>query len=170
MNQAAAEVAPGSEGLYFVPYLRKARSPYWDGRLKATMYGLTAQHTAGHMARALFEAIAFDLRTITGVLQRNVALASHVVLTGGLSRSPIVPQLVADVLNREVRVPEDCEGSIGGAAILALHGLGEIDGLAFSGGPRASARFRPDAENSQRYEPVYQGYARLIEILREISL
>ncbi|MDR2789013.1 MAG: gluconokinase [Candidatus Accumulibacter sp.] len=170
MNQAAAEIVPGSDGLYFVPYLRKARSPYWDGRLKGTMYGLTARHTAGHMVRALFEAIAFDLRTIYGVLHRNIALASHVVLTGGLSRSRIIPQLVADVLDREVRVPEDGEGSIAGAAILALQGLGEIDGLAFSGGPRASTCFLPDTENPKRYEPVYQGYTRLIEVLREISL
>ena len=170
MNQAASRIAPGSDGLYFLPYLRKARSPYWDGRLKGTMYGLTAKHTAGHMTRALFEAIAFDLRTIADVLRQNIALAPHVVLTGGLSRSPVIPRLVADVLNRELRVPEDGEGSIAGAAILALYGLGEIDELAFSGGPRACVRLQPDAENSKRYEPLHRGYARLVGALREIEL
>ena len=170
MDRAAAAVGPGADGLYFLPYLRKARSPYWDGRLKGTMYGLTAEHTAGHMARALLEAVAFDLRTIAGILQRNVALASHVVLTGGLARSPIVPQLLADVLDRELRVPADGEGSIAGAAILALRGLGAIDGLAFAGGPRASASFAPDPENSRRYARIHRGYARLVEALREIDL
>ena len=170
MDRAAAAVGPGADGLYFLPYLRKARSPYWDGRLKGTMYGLTAGHTAGHMARALLEAVAFDLRTIAGILQRNVALASHVVLTGGLARSPIVPQLLADVLDRELRVPADGKGSIAGAAILALRGLGAIDGLAFAGGPRASASFAPDPENSRRYARIHRGYARLVEALREIDL
>ena len=37
MDRTAAEIAPGADGLYFLPYLRKARSPYWDGRLKGTM-------------------------------------------------------------------------------------------------------------------------------------
>lgn len=170
MDRTAAEVAPGADGLYFLPYLRKARSPYWDGRLKGTMYGLTAEHTAGHMARAMLEAIAFDLRTIADILQRNVVLAPHVVLTGGLSRSPIIPQLLADVLDRELHVPADGEGSIAGAAILALHGLGAIDGLAFSGGPRAGASFMPEAGNSQRYGQIHRGYTRLIGALREINL
>jgi gluconokinase len=170
MNRLAGEVAPGAGGLYFLPYLRKARSPYWDGRLKGTLYGLTADHGIGHVARALLEAVTFDLRAILDIMRRESALAPHVVLTGGLSRSPIIPRLLADVLDRELRIPEDCEGSIAGAAILALRGLGAIDDLAFDGGPRRSASCRPDPENSQRYERIYRGYSRLVAALREIDL
>jgi gluconokinase len=99
MNRLAAEVAPGADGLYFLPYLRKARSPYWDGRLKGTIYGLTADHGAGHVARAMLEAVAYDLRSIIGIMKQRTPIASHIVLTGGLAKSPIIPQLLADVLN-----------------------------------------------------------------------
>ncbi len=170
MDRAAAGIAPGSDGLYFLPYLRKARSPYWDGRLKGTMFGLTADHSAGHMARAMLEAVAFDLRTIVGIMQKKMTLASHTVLTGGLARSPIIPQLLADVLNTEIRVPEDGEGSIAGAAILALRGLGVIDSLAFAGGSRASRSYLPDCAANERYEQVYRNYIRLVTALKEIDL
>ena len=170
MNRLACETEPGADGLYFLPYLRKARSPYWDGRLKGTLYGLTADHSLGHMARALLEAVTFDLRTIVDIMQRESTLAPHIVLTGGLSKSPIIPQLLADVLNRELRVPEDGEGSIAGAAILALRGLGAIDGLSFSGSARAYTSCTPNRERSERYAAIYRGYVRLVTALREINI
>jgi gluconokinase len=170
MNRLVAEVAPGADGLYFLPYLRKARSPYWDGRLKGTIYGLTADHGAGHVARAMLEAVAYDLRSIIGIMKQRTPIASHIVLTGGLAKSPIIPQLLADVLNMELRTPEDGEGSIAGAAILALHGLGAIDGLLFSGGPRAHRSFIPDGAQSGRYDRAYRGYVQLVSALREINL
>lgn len=170
MDRTAAEIAPGADGLYFLPYLRKARSPYWDGRLKGTMYGLTADHSAAHMARAMLEAVAFDLRTIVGVMRKKLTLAERVVLTGGLARSPIIPQLLADVLDAEIRVPTDGEGSIAGAAVLALNGLGAIPALSFIGEARTAKTYRPDAANRERYHAVYAGYTRLVDQLREINL
>ena len=126
MNQLAAGIEPGAEGLMFLPYLRKARSPWWDGKLKGTLYGLNADHGAGHMARALLEAVAFDLKAIIGIMDARVKTVPHIILTGGLSKSPIIPQLLADVLGRELRTPEDGEGSVAGAAntIAALTAAG----------------------------------------------
>jgi len=170
LNKRAAAVAPGSEGLLFMPYLRKARSPYWDGRLKGTMYGLTADHGFGHMARALLEAIAYDLKSIINLMDRRIATLPHILLTGGLSRSPVIPQLLADVLGREIRIPEQNEGSIAGAAILGFKGLGHLDGLEF---PRASARYTsmfPDPEREKLYREFYGKYTRLVETFRNADL
>ncbi len=170
LNRLAAETAPGAGGLFFLPYLRKARSPYWDGKLKGTMYGLTADHGLGHMARALLEAIAYDLRTIIALMDRRIATLPHIVLTGGLSRSPVIPQLLSDVLGREIRTPRDGEGSVAGAAILALRGIGAIDGLAFRESARPYTTFMPDPDNAAVYEASYRSYTRLVEALRRIDL
>jgi sugar (pentulose or hexulose) kinase len=122
------------------------------------------------MARAMLEAVAFDLRTIVGVMRKKLTLAEHVVLTGGLARSPIIPQLLADVLDAEIQVPTDGEGSIAGAAILALNGLGAIPALSFIGEARTAKAYRPDAANRECYHAVYAGYTRLVDQLREINL
>ena len=123
LNRLAADIEPGSGGLFFLPYLRKVRSPYWDGCLKGAVYGLTADHNLGHMARAMLESIAFDLRSIIALMRHESAVADRVVLTGGLARSPILPQLLADVLGEEVFAPDNAEGSIAGAATLGSRGL-----------------------------------------------
>ena len=170
LNRLALDSTAGADGLYFLPYMRKARSPYWDGRLKGTVFGLTPDHGMGQIARALLEAIAYDLRSIVGLMQRRTPIASHIVLTGGLARSPIIPQLLADVLNIELRTPDDAEGSIAGAAIMALRGLGAIDQLAFNGGPRTYRSFIPDGALATRYNDTYHGYRKLVAALREINL
>jgi gluconokinase len=170
MNRLAAEAGPGAGGLLFLPYLRKARSPYWDGRLKGTIYGLTADHGAGHLARALLEAVAFDLRSILSLMSARIDIKSHIVLTGGLARSPILPQLLADVLGREVRAPEDSEGSVAGAAIMGLRGIGALGGLAFSGGPRSYASWLPGGAARASYEGAYRRYGKLVSVLRELDL
>jgi gluconokinase len=170
MNRLTADVEPGAGGLYFLPYLRKVRSPHWDGRLKGAIYGLTADHNIGHMARAMLEAIAFDLRSIIALMRHEYAVADRVVLTGGLARSPILPQLLADVLGEEVFVTENAEGSIAGAAILGLLGLGAIDSADFLGRSHPGDGFAPQPTTRRHYERAYRGYARLVEALRVVDV
>lgn len=169
LNRLAAEAGPGADGLIMVPYLRKARSPYWDGRIRSTLYGLTADHGLGHMARALLEAVAFDLKTIIALMAARVAVAPHAVLTGGLARSPLIPQLLADVLEREIRAPEEGEGSIAGAAIMGLYGIGELKALAFEGGPTSYKAFLPQAELGQVYRTMHQRFIKTIKFLQTIN-
>ena len=170
MNRLAAEVAPGAGGLYFLPYLRKVRSPWWDGQLKGTLYGLNPDHGVGHIARALLEAVAFDLKAIIGIMDARVKTVPHIVLTGGFSKSPLVPQLLANVLGRELRTPDHGEGSVAGAAILAFKALGETGELAFAGGPRAYRSYSPDPALVDRYDHLFRGYARLVGAMRGIDL
>jgi gluconokinase len=170
MNRLTAGVPPGAGGLYFLPYLRKVRSPYWDGRLKGAVYGLTPDHTIGHMARAMLEAIAFDLRSIITQMRRESAVSDRVVLTGGLARSPILPQLLADVLGEEVFAPDNAEGSIAGAAILGFLGLGAIDGVDFDGKSHPGRTFNPKSSAQEHYDRAHRGYVRLVEALRGVEL
>lgn len=170
MNGLAAAVPPGAEGLLVLPYLRKARSPYWDGRLKGTIYGLTPDHGAGHIARALLEAVAFDLRTILGLMAERIETRPEIVFTGGLAKSPLMPQLLADVLDREIRTPADQEGSIAGAALMALKGAGAIDDLAFARERSGYSSYLPDGERSALYRGVHARYAELVEAMRRIEL
>jgi gluconokinase len=175
LNAKAKAIEPGSKGLLFMPYLRKARSPYWDDSLKATMYGLTPDHGFGHMARALLEAVAYDLKTIIGLMDMRISTLPHILLTGGLSRSPVVPVILADVLNREIRIPSQNEGSIAGAAILGFRGLG-IEARfgnaasSVSAGAEAAVSVYPDRGRASLYAEHYRNYTSLVEWLRGFGL
>ncbi len=170
LNRQAATVSAGSDGLLFMPYLRKARSPYWDDKLRGTLYGLTPDHGYGHVARALLEAVAYDLKTIIGLMDKRITTTPEILLTGGLSRSPIMPQLLADVLGRKIAVPEQNEGSIAGAAILGFSGLDLLDDLMFRKNTIARTHFEPNPDRELRYQKYYRNYIRLVEALRSADI
>ena len=171
LSALAADVPMGAEGVYFLPYLRKARAPYWDDRLRGTVFGLTAAHDTRHLARAMLEAIAFDLAEIIDIASRQVAVSPVLILTGGLSQSVIVPQLLADVMNRDIVIPDHSEGSLAGAAIVGLKGAGLIDDFAFvRSGERPQKRIVSDRARHERYNAQRAKYASLVAAIRDITL
>ncbi|TXT41941.1 MAG: gluconokinase [Spirochaetes bacterium] len=131
LNAKAKAIEPGSKGLLFMPYLRKA--------------------------------VAYDLKTIIELMDRRGPTLAHIVLTGGLSRSLVVPDILADVLGREIRIPSQNEGSIAGAAILGFMGLGME---AWFGDGNAGASVYPDRGRSAIYAEHYRNYTALVERLR----
>lgn len=170
LDAYAAAVAPGAEGVRFLPYLRKARSPYWDDRLTGTVFGLGADHDLSHLARALLEAVAYDIGAVIDLMAARAALKPAVILTGGLSKNALVARLLADVLNREILVPECNEGSVAGAAVMALRGLGLVDGLAFDRRKeRAYASWLPEATRSGLYRELRAEYADLVSRFRVLG-
>jgi len=123
MDEAAARVAPGSEGLFFHPYLNGERSPHWDPLLRADYVGIGFNHGPGHFVRALYEGIAYSLRDCMLALNAKGLGFTTARLTGGGARSPLWRQIVADVLNVEVELPAVAEASFG-AALVAGVGVG----------------------------------------------
>ena len=170
LGQAIEHVAPGADGLHALPYLRKPRSPTWDARLTGVFWGLTPEHGRGQLGRALIEAMAYDLRTILGIMDARVETEPTVTLTGGLARMPLIPQILADVLDRPIRVPGESEGSIAGAALLGAMGLGLVDAPAFLGEPAIAAELTPNPENAARYRDLYSEHLRLVEVVRATTL
>ena len=140
LNRLAAEIEPvGRSGplpaLFCARFARPiGRSPQ-GRRLWKTRRQITTLATwRGRCSRA-----SHSIRASSSPLARHEsAVADRVMLTGGLARSPILPQLLADVLGEEVFAPDNAEGSIAGAAILGLKGLGgAIDCVDFVGARRA---------------------------------
>jgi xylulokinase len=121
----AAEVAPGSEGLLFLPYLTGERTPHPDPLARGAFVGLTVRHSQAHLTRALLEGVAFGLRD-SFELMRTAGLAevTQVRVTGGGARSPLWRQILADVLNVELVTVNTSEGAAYGAALLAATGAG----------------------------------------------
>jgi len=125
-----AEVAPpGSNGLFFHPYLAGERCPYWDGDLRASFVGLGLHHRRSDIARAVYEGTSFALRDALGVLQERGFMLDSVRLVGGGAKSRIWRDIVASVLDCPVQAAPLADSSAG-AALLALVGLGVYASLA----------------------------------------
>lgn len=123
--EPAANVPPGSDGLFFLPYLTGERTPYPDPLARGAFVGMTVRHTQAHLTRAVLEGVAFGLRD-SFELMKDAGLAeiSQVRVTGGGAKSALWRQILADVLGVELVTVNTAEGAAFGAAVLAATGAG----------------------------------------------
>ncbi|MBF2562402.1 gluconokinase [Listeria seeligeri] len=141
------EVDPGSAGLLFQPYLLGERAPFWTNDIRGGFVGLTINHTKAHFVRAILEGIAFNLAEVYEAVS---APDDIIYVTGGISAHEPWCRLLADILDREIRVPHTIEGSSLGAAIIGMRSLGILDSLTLEKTPPIKAVYFP-SENTEKY-------------------
>ena len=87
-------------------------------------------------------------------------------MIGGSTRSPIWPQIVADVTGLEVLIPHETECAVLGAARLAQEGVG-VDVLPHSEATRIERRYKPDSQTVAAYSSFYEVYQLTHKALKE---
>ena len=102
--EQALQVAPGSDGLVFLPYLAGERSPYWSDDIRAGFYGLRLAHDRRHMLRAALEGIAYSLRHLLDIYGELGLRVEELALAGGGTKTPGLTQIIADVCGRDAMV------------------------------------------------------------------
>ncbi|MBD1434904.1 gluconokinase [Sphingobacterium sp. DN00404] len=161
-------VPPGSDGLIFLPYLTGERAPYWDAKAKGLYFGIQLQHRKAHFARAMIEGMLFALYNVGIALEETTQPIETIYASGGLARSVLWVQMLADVFNKPVFVKENVESSAWGAAIVGMEALG-INGAYLS--PNTvdtySKRYLPDENNHRIYMENFQKFERLYLKLKE---
>jgi xylulokinase len=166
---ATNQIAAGSEGLLFLPYLTGERTPHPDPLARGAFVGLTVRHGRDHMTRAVLEGVSFGLRDSFELIRAaGGANLTEVRASGGGTRSPEWRQILADVLNTEVRTVSTAEGAAQGAAMLAAVGAGWFD----SAQEASAAWLRLDPPTSPgpdvaAYDSMYESYRMLYPNLKE---
>lgn len=129
LTRVAARVPCGCDGLIFHPYIMGERAPWWNAAMRGSFFGLAVHHRKEHMIRAVLEGVIFSLYTILPAVEALVGQTRVIKATGGFARSGLWRQMLADIFDRNVAVPESFESSCLGAAVLALYALGEVDSI-----------------------------------------
>ncbi|MET8771809.1 FGGY family carbohydrate kinase [Streptomyces sp. NPDC004658] len=136
---------PDSGGVTFVPALAGLAAPWWRGDLRGSLTGLGLDTTAGHLVRALCEGIAAQVAELAEAAAGDLgAPLTTLRVDGGLTRSALLMQTQADLLQRPVEVSALPDATALGAAALAR--LGADPGLSV-------ADVLPDGRPAAVYEP-----------------
>jgi glycerol kinase len=123
--EALAASVPSSEGVVFVPALTGLGAPHWDPEARGLITGITRGTSAGHIARATLEGIAFQISDLAEAMisdaQRPI---TRLRVDGGAAQNDLLMQFQADLLDVPADRPENVETTALGAAYLAGLALG----------------------------------------------
>ena len=126
-----AASVPDSGGVIIVPAFVGLGAPHWDPYARGTIFGITRGTTAGHLARAAVESMAFQSRDLLEAMRADAQLPLAVLkVDGGASVNDQLMQFQADILNATVRRPVVSETTALGAAYLAGLAVGYWKDLA----------------------------------------
>jgi glycerol kinase len=155
-----ARCVPDNGGVYFVPAFAGLGAPHWDPHARGMISGLTRGTTAGHLARATLEAIAYQTADVLWAMEKDSGIVLRELRAdGGAARCDFLLQFQADILGVPVVRPHITETTALGAAQLA--------GLP-AGTWKAERRFEPSMETSQR-EALLAGWREALRRTRSES-
>ena len=162
-----ARVAPGSEGVMFLPHLAGAWFPEFDLSAKAAIVGLTLGSGRGHVVRAALEAVAYMLRGHVENLARIGVHPEKLISLGPSAQSLVWRQIKADVTQLPVERVTSAEAAIVGGGVLAAVGIGAHPDFASAVTEMVHPldRTLPDASLEQVYVRQYRHYQTLFATL-----
>lgn len=162
--EALARSVPDNGGAYLVPALAGLGAPHWDQYARGAIVGLTRGVTAGHLARAALEGIAYQVADVVKAMEADSGIPlQELRVDGGAAVNDLLMQIQADLLGVTVVRPKITETTALGAAYLA--------GLAVGYWPSPEAigqlwqedrRFEPQMAAGDR-DRLFRGWAKAVE-------
>ncbi len=158
----AKDVAAGSDGLIFLPYILGERAPYWDAKAKGIFFGLTVGHNKAHIIRAAMEGVVYALYSIGKILMEKNEIA-EIYTGGGFAQNELWLQMLADMFNKEILINNTVESSALGAVITGMETL-ELKAFEVK---KPFAVFKPVAADHETYIKSFEKFERLYFLLKE---
>ena len=160
----------GRNDVYFLPYLMGERSPHNDPAARGAFVGLRMDTPRAAMTQAVLEGVAFALRDCIEVARAQGIKIEAGTLCGGGAKSPLWRQILADVLNMPLTLPQTEQGPGYGAAMLAAVACGAYPTVQDCAAAlvRVKETTFPDAAAARRYDARYAVWRRLYPSLKEV--
>jgi xylulokinase len=159
LDERAAAVDPGSDGLVLLPYFSGERTPMNDDAARGTITGLSLSHTRAHVYRAILEAVGYGFRHHLDAMEAAEVPVERVLAIGGGAQSPLWRQIVSDITGVRQEYVANPIGSPLGGAYLAGLGTGLFDDLEhMKETQEVIDTTEPNPENRDVYDGYYSVY------------
>jgi len=164
---ALAQEVSDTAGVYLVPAFVGLGAPHWNEAARGMICGMTRGTTSAHVARAVIECIAYQVRDVFDAMQEDAGISlSSLLADGGATRNDQLMQFQADILSCAVLRNSSPEVSPLGAGYLAGLGTGfwsKLEDIAAL--PREFERFEPKMPESERNR-LYAGWQAAVKRAR----
>jgi gluconokinase len=160
LNEWADEIAPGADGLVFLPFLGGERCPHYNPDAGGAVLGITFSHSKKHLLRALMEGISYRLYSVYKMLAGD--FEPELVVTGGIVKSAAWLRITADFFGKTLWMPKVTEASAWGGVLIGLRALGVIDKIEkINELVKVEGKQEPDLERHKLYQKIYSSYTKL---------
>ena len=161
LTAEAEKTPPGSEGLFFLPYLSGERTPHADPFARGCFVGLTLAHSRGHLVRSVLEGVTYSMRDSLEIFRNLEIPVKQIRASGGGSKSQFWRQIQADVFGQRVVTTNSEEGPAFGVALLAAVGGGAFKNIqeACKSAIKVVKETKPNVKAQKVYDaamPMYQ--------------
>ena len=173
LSEAAAEIDPDESSILALDWMNGRRTPDANQNLKGAIMGLTLGSDAPRIFRALVESTAFGAKMIVDrFVEEGVRIDGVIALGGVAKKSPLVMQIVADVLNKPIKVASSEQavalGSAMAAAVVAgVHKSIPEAQAAMGGG--FETEYHPNPSMVSIYEALYERYKHFGQFVEDTS-
>ncbi len=162
LSEAAAELPIDESGVVALDWMNGRRTPDANQALKGAIAGLNLGSDAPRIFRALVEATAFGSRAINDrFIEQGVRIDGVIALGGVAKKSPLVMQIVADVLDMPIKVARSEQACALGSAMAAAVAAGVYPNTSEAQkkmGGGIETEYHPIPENVEKYKKLYAKY------------
>ena len=165
ITREVSQVAPGADGITFLPYLQGAAGPRANANARASFVGMSLSTSKAAMARAVLEGICFEMRDILRAQAAAGIEIGSIRLTGGAAKSPLWAQMLADICERPIQLLQTSETGCLGAALYAGVGVGLYDSCAdaVAQAVKVTTTYEPDDSTHAAYDEAFDRYVNVYE-------
>ena len=170
MDEEAAAIPVGCEGLFYHPYINGELTPYADPLLCGSFVGIRSTHTKAHFDRSILEGVALSLLHFKKKLEAlGLKCANKATLIGGGAKSRLWGQLVSDCLGLELCTTESSDSSLGSAMLagVAIGAFGSFE-KAVEKCFHVREHIVPIRKNNEKYEALFATYEKIHDALAPI--
>ncbi|HZP05485.1 MAG TPA: xylulokinase [Terracidiphilus sp.] len=170
LNEAAAKIPAGCEGLEWAPYLLGERTPHLDPEVRAGFVGIGVHHTAAHFVRSVLEGVAYSLQDTFALFRELKIPVSGIRLGGGGARGALWRRIQAGIYGHAVEILTAEEGGAFGCALMAGVGAGHWKNLdeACSAAIEVAQRVEPEAGDLKAYKAGYEAWRKVYPALKTL--
>lgn len=164
LSEAAAKIPIAESGIIALDWMNGRRTPDANQELKGAISGLNLGSDAPRIFRALIEATAFGSKAINDrFISEGIRIDGVIALGGVAKKSPLVMQIVADVLDMPIKVARSEQACALGSAMAAAVVAGVYDSTAEAQkkmGSGIEMVYYPISENVEKYKALYEQYVK----------
>ena len=169
MIKMTRDVPPGSDGVFFLPYLQGERTT-GTSYSRGVFFGISSFHQRKHLIHAVLEGVIFDMKQIMDIIENAGVNIPEVRLIGGGARSDYWSQMRADIYDANILAMKSVEGGIMGASILAGCAAGIFKDPA-NAADEISAKikkvFKPDKKKVEIYTEIFLNFLEIHDSFQE---